>query len=381
MTERTDRGSAGDEGRTRLDEVASKLAALRALLDRRGLGAAALSARRNVAWLTAGADTHVVRAGEGGVVTLLVTPDDVVALTAVNEAARIREEELAGLGIEVVPLPWEDPGAIAREIAGRVGVGLADDRTVAGGEIADDASLEDDLRHLRSRLSDAELERLAAIGAEAARAMTDVFEPARPGETDAVVAARLATALAAGGMAAPVLLAASDERIVRYRHPIPKPKQIERSLMLVVVAERGGLHAAVTRMGWLRGRPDDETVARYRACARIDAALREATVPGRSLSEILAAGVAAYAAAGYPDEWRLHHQGGTIGYAPRETIATPTASEIAEGGMAFAFNPSITGAKAEETFVLRGDGSRRIVTRDARWPAEDDGTPAIRTPG
>jgi Xaa-Pro aminopeptidase len=351
----------------RRDEVATKVAAIRVLLAHRGVVAAALADRANVAWLTAGGDTHVVRASANGVAAVLVTPDDVVALTPVNEAARIREEELDGLGIEVVAYPWEDPAARAREIAAR-----------AGGPVADDAALEDGLRPLRSRLSDAELGRVAAIGAEAARAMTDVFETARPGESEAVVAERLATALAAGGMAAPVLLAASDGRIVRYRHPIPTMKPIDRSLMLVVVAERGGLHAAVTRMAWLQGRPDDETMARYRASARIDAVLRAATVPGRPLSEVLGAGIEAYEAEGHPDEWRLHHQGGTIAYHPRETIATPGCLETVEVGMAFAFNPSITGAKTEETFVLRRDGSREIVTHDERWPSEPDGTPAIR---
>ena len=347
-------------------EVAAKLERLRDVLDARGLAGAALSARRNVAWLTAGADTHVVEASESGVVTLLVTTSDVVAITAVNEAPRIRDEELTGLDIEVVAVPWETTGGVARLIGSRI-----------DGPVADDAALEGDLRHLRSRLSPAEHDRLAAIGRRAAEAMTDAFAEARPGDLESVVAARLAERLAAAGASAPVLLAASDDRISRFRHPVPKPKPIVASLMLVVVAERGGLHAALTRMAWLRGRPDEETIRRYRACGRIDEVFREATTPGRPLAEILAAGVAAYGEEGFPDEWRLHHQGGTIGYAPRETIATPDGAETADGGMAFAFNPSIAGAKAEETFVLRRDGRRDVLTRDPAWPVGDDGMPAI----
>jgi hypothetical protein len=45
--------------------------------------------------------------------------------------------------------------------------------------------------------------------------------------------------------------------------------------------------------------------------------------------------------------------------------------------MAFAWNPSITGTKAEDTFVLREDGSQLIVTHDPDWPADDEGEPLI----
>src|ERR671921_686193 len=69
-----------------------------------------------------------------------------------------------------------------------------------------------------------------------------------------------------------------------------------------------------------------------------------------------------YAEAGFPEGWRDHHQGGMAGYASREIIATPTTHEEIEQGQAFAWNPSLVGAKAEETFVLSPDGPE-VLTR------------------
>jgi hypothetical protein len=57
----------------------------------------------------------------------------------------------------------------------------------------------------------------------------------------------------------------------------------------------------------------------------------------------------------------LHHQGGLTGYASREVIATPSSREIIQAGHAFAWNPSITGAKAEETFVLLESGAEVVA--------------------
>jgi Xaa-Pro aminopeptidase len=91
------------------------------------------------------------------------------------------------------------------------------------------------------------------------------------------------------------------------------------------------------------------------------AAMSEATAPGATLGEVFAATQRAYADAGYPEEWRLHHQGGTIAYQGRERIARPGDETRIVPGMAFAWNPSITGAKAEETFILAEDGTRQVV--------------------
>jgi hypothetical protein len=87
----------------------------------------------------------------------------------------------------------------------------------------------------------------------------------------------------------------------------------------------------------------------------------EATRPGRTVAETFADCRRFYADAGFPGEWRLHHQGGLTGYGSRELIATPHTDDLIEPGQAFAWNPSVTGAKAEETFVLTEAGPEVVA--------------------
>ncbi len=70
---------------------------------------------------------------------------------------------------------------------------------------------------------------------------------------------------------------------------------------------------------------------------------------------------------GYQDEWRLHHQGGPAGYAPREAIATQDADWMVKEGQVFAWNPSITGTKSEDTILISSEGNE-IMTEILDWP-------------
>jgi Xaa-Pro aminopeptidase len=135
--------------------------------------------------------------------------------------------------------------------------------------------------------------------------------------------------------------------------------------MIVTSGQRGGLHANLTETVWL-DEPDAEISRRPCACDEILTRMREeATRPGRSLADCFADLRGFYADAGFPGEWRLHHQGGITGYASRELIATPYTDVEIEPGMAFTWNPSVTGAKAEETFVVTEAGPQLVtgVTR------------------
>ena len=132
--------------------------------------------------------------------------------------------------------------------------------------------------------------------------------------------------------------------------------------MLVVCAERGGLFVSLTRMIYFQ-EPDPQTASRQEACEEVLRRMREeATREGRTLAQAFEDCRRFYAEAGFPEGWRDHHQGGMTGYASREVIATPATQQEIREGQAFAWNPSLEGAKAEETFVLGPDGSE-ILTR------------------
>jgi Xaa-Pro dipeptidase len=329
--------------------VDARLDAVRELLAARRAPAALLETRANFAWITAGGESQVVLSSEGGVAGLLVTHDRATVLTAVNEADRIADEELAGTGLDVVAVPWHESGAMTAEA-----------RRIAGADPLGDADLAEDLVPRRSVLAPLEVERMGWIGDRLGDALSTVVDGIAPGDTEHRIAAATLGTLGTHGIRLPVLLVAADERIARYRHPIPTVRGVERRVMVVAVAERWGLHVAVTRFAELEP-PDDDLARRTAAADGVHRAMLAATEPGATFGDVLAAARRAYADAGFPDEWTLHHQGGSIGYQGRERIATPGDRTPIVEGMAFAWNPSIAGAKAEETFVLGPDG-RRVLT-------------------
>jgi Xaa-Pro aminopeptidase len=131
--------------------------------------------------------------------------------------------------------------------------------------------------------------------------------------------------------------------------------------MVVVVAERWGLHVAATQFREFEPAAPDLR-ERAGSIEHVVDAMQSATHVGNSLGDVLAAARAAYAERGLENEWTLHHQGGSIGYAARERIATPGDKTPIRPGMAFAWNPSAVGYKAEQTLYLDQDGTQHILT-------------------
>ncbi|MFN2483575.1 MAG: hypothetical protein ABR509_01380, partial [Candidatus Limnocylindria bacterium] len=169
---------------------------LRGVAAARGAGAALLASRRNFAWLTVGGLNHVVSASEEGAASILVTASEVVALAPINEAARLADEELTDLPIEVVTLDWFEPGAAAADAGRR-----------ARGAVLVDDDVERDLVPIRSVLSDVDQLRLAWLGRRVRDALADAVVAVQAGDTELEAAVRLTAALERDGVRAPVSLA------------------------------------------------------------------------------------------------------------------------------------------------------------------------------
>jgi Xaa-Pro dipeptidase len=326
---------------------------LRGAMDWLGLGAVLLRRPANFAWYTGGADNRVDHSDPLGVATVLVTAGTEYVVADNIEAPRMREEETPSL--EVVEHPWHEEAApLYKELSD--GAPLAADFPLQGAR-----DVLEEITPLRYVLDEEAVELYKRAGAETSAAMEQAAASLSASTTEDEAAANLTSACRRRGLKTPVVLVAADERIASYRHPIPHGTPIRRRAMLVVCAEKDGLYVSLTRIVHLVEEPDEDFERRQGACEEILHRMREeATRTGHSLADAFANCKRFYAEAGFPDEWRLHHQGGMAGYAAREVIATPKTRQAIEVGQAFAWNPSITGAKAEETFVLTEDGPEVI---------------------
>ncbi|MEA2559485.1 MAG: chorismate mutase / prephenate dehydratase [Acidobacteriota bacterium] len=340
-------------------EIDEKMERLVRWMEERRLGGVLLSKRPNFAWITAGRESGIDLSGETGVATILVAADGRRFLLTNNiEMRRFLEEDLAGQGYIPVERPWtdeQDDLEIASDLLGSVP--LASDVSEYGKEIA----------RLRYRLTAEEIERFRGLGRDAGQALGEVCRGLRPGLTEREIGRRASEAMSALGADPIVLLVAAGERLARYRHPPPTDHRWEKDgVMVVVCARREGLIVALTRIVWAGPMPEDIR-RRTRAAAEVNARLLVATCPGVSGRELFAVAARAYEELGYPGEERLHHQGGPCGYLSRDWIANPASDEVVQSPQAFAWNPSVTGTKVEETWIASEDVE--AITATPGWPS------------
>jgi Xaa-Pro aminopeptidase len=343
-----------------MNELDDKLRRIGELLDSNGLDALLLSRVSSFAWATCGAASYVNTAATEGAATLLITPERRYLITNNIEATRLEQEEkLADQGWEFRVSDWHAAADGLQALTHGLKLG-------ADGPYPGAADLSAELARLRTNLLPEEVERFRTLGGICAEAMDSAIRAVRPGQTEYQIAARLAQETESRGAQAIVNLVATDRRIFSFRHPLPTGKQLDRYAMLVLCGRRQGLVCSITRLVHFGPLPEDLR-RKSEALARVDASFVTSTRPGRSLGLIFADAQAAYAQVGFADEWRLHHQGGPAGYEPREYLATPDSGDLVLPGQVYAWNPSITGTKSEDSMLVGPDGNQ-ILTGIPGWP-------------
>jgi antitoxin VapB len=341
----------------------TKFQTLKNALDDWDLDAVLLNRRDSLAWLTDGASFHVVERSELAVAQLLVTRDantQPVLLAPDNEMPRFIDEEVMPFECRYVTHPWYENGNAQLEA-------LLKDKRV-GSDTPSPYALDafSKLVALRSVLTSAEQLRYEELGRDAANIVENICSRVEPGWTERRIEAELFAACVAQAIRPVCVLIAADDRIDKYRHPLPLANAVRRRVMVVLGAERHGLNVSLTRMVHFGAVP--ETLDRAReSTLEIHADLLDATRAGQSYERFFIDMKNAYARAGHPDAWRAHHQGGPTGYACREAIITPSSEGAMSNDQAFAWNPGLRGAKSEETVLLTASGVR-CLTRGDNWP-------------
>ncbi|WP_306058478.1 M24 family metallopeptidase [Natronococcus wangiae] len=316
------------------------------------------------AWLTGGSNV-VDRETDAGVAAVGYDGTDVRILTDNIEADRIAAEELPDLDADAVSIerfPWY-ASSLAEAIAARTdGERVAADVDVPGLERVDPTGL-------RQPLTERDRERYRELGRRTAAAVESVCRELQSEDTEREVASALRVALSARDIESPVALVGGSDRATRYRHYTPTEAELGDYVLVSVTAERAGLHASCTRA--VAFDPPEWLEERHRAAARVEttalAATRTAAADGGTAGDVFGAIRDAYAAVGYECEWEHHHQGGAAGFAGREWIATPEHDAAVESPMAYAWNPTVQGAKSEDTALVTEDEIAVLTTTD-RWP-------------
>ena len=346
-------------------ELEQKTERLVQMLAAENLGGVLMNTQHNFAWLTCGGSNGIDLSRENGAGFLFVTANGKRYVIANNiEMSRLMSEELGSQKFEPIEISWQsekDPAAVINAA-----------RSVSNGEIGCDIGfpetrwIEPSIASCRFRLTEAEIDRFRKLGCDAGKALENTLSKIVPVQTEAQIAQIVRDELAAFGIYSVVTLIAADDRIAKYRHPTPTDNRWDKTLLIVTCARRHGLIASLSRMICV-GEVPAELQRRTEAAAGVNAALYSATTVGATGSELYDVAANAYADQGFADEINKHHQGGACGYRTRDWVAHPNGTDVVQLKQAFAWNPSITGTKTEETGIVL-DGGFEVITASDAFP-------------
>lgn len=345
-------------------EIEEKVMKLRGIMQDEKLDGIYISIQEHFAWITAGGDNIVTRFVEDGVCAIFVTMAGRYFICNNIETQRMIDEEcLAELGFEERSMWWFENKTMAfiHELIGENGKFGADINLPGAIDV------NPILRSLEKTLCDNEVGRYVHMGKVFSNTIESYMESIRPGDSELEIAGRLGAKMWENGLEPVLLLIAADDRIYKYRHPIPTENKLNKLLMISCNARYKGLVTKITRMLHF-GKISDDFQEQYRLTALIENTMAAASKPG--VDEIVPYNIAVklYEDFGYPGMWKVHHQGGPQSYTNGFYLITPENYDVIRLHQCYGYNPSITGTKTEDGFVVTKDGPL-FITYPVKFPS------------
>jgi antitoxin VapB len=330
---------------------------IRELMKTKGLDAFVLRRNPNLAWAIAGR-AHVPTTIDAACFDLIIMQESATAVTNVVEAPRLIAEELPS-EVNVKTVKWSE----GRDPQLPTGSKVGSDQP--GGDRID---LGIEVEMMRASLIASDVERFKDICVDAAIALGSAMKQVESTDREIDVAGLIAHSLWQADLEVAFLGVAGQERVHQFRHPLPTESVIGNRVSASICAKRKGLIASVTRIVTF-GEVTDSMINDYTSIFKVEAALLDATVVGKTFADPINAAIAAYAANGFDaDEWSKHHQGGPTGFLPRDWPANQSSTRLIAENQPIAWNPTGKGWKAEDTIVATSSGVK-LLTFDPEWPA------------
>lgn len=358
------RNSNEGDSMNRKEEISLKEERVKNLMKSLGLDGIVFKKQSNFSWLTGGGINMVPVCTDMGFTTILVTEKEKYLISNCIESTRNMEEEnLEDFGFNLLEYEWFESREqdLIKKIVPSLNVGC--DVSVYSLK-----NIEPQIKEIRYSLTPSEIERYLWLGEKTSEAIESVLiDIEKPGFTEAEITGELAKRLWKDRIDPVGYQAAADERAYKYRHPIPTEKKIDKSLMLCVMSRKWGLITTITRLLNF-GEVSEKIKKQYRDNVYIECEMIAATKPGTQTNRIFNSARDLYEELGYHNEWKLHHQGGAMGYDVRDYICSGDSKEVVQENQVFCWNPSISGTKSEDAFIAIKDGFK-FITKPVLFPS------------
>lgn len=350
--------------KTTLEDIEPKKDRILKYLDSKGYDGAVIGRRDNFAWFTSGGENKVLNFNEIGFSYLVILKDKIQLVSQIMDGQRVIDEELNGLDIEYIPLKWYENSKEDTVLKLTSGKNILSDIPLGRCKYSPD-----EFYFLHYPLTSLEIERLRWLGSKTERIIRNVSDSIISGMSEMEIAGMLLGEYGRSGIECEVLMIGSDERIAKYRHPLPTDKKVEKFIMVHPGVKKWGLHANVTRMVSL-GKVNPEIQKRYNAACRITGEVILNCTQGTKFSSILARQKQLFEYFGYKDEWEKHYHGGITGYILADPTVGMRQDLSVSINQAYDWFITITGVKVEE-LSINANNNIEVTSVNGAWPSKE----------